>query len=315
MRRAAFALAVWLLAPTARADSDPAGVQFEKGLAEMELGHYSAGCPALNESYRLDPRPGVLFTLAECNAKWGKFATALAQYDSYLEQFAKMTADQKAKQKGRERVAAAQKESLKRDVPELTIVLPGQVPKDTEVKRDGVVVPPSTLSNPIALDPGDHVVTGRTPDGRKFEERFALAKAEKRRLVIELPAPPEPPPKPSNQRTLTLVAGGVGAAGIVLGTVAGIITIVNKGTIDSDCTANVCRSTDGTNAADAAHKWGLVSTIGFGVGIAGLGAAAALYLTDKTSPPLIGRMRPGIWPAIGATPAGVGSTVGLAGAF
>jgi hypothetical protein len=127
---AALATATALSTRGAHADTaaDQAGAHFEKGLAEMELGRYATGCPALSESFRLDPRPGVLFTLAECNAKWGKFATALAQYDAYLEQFAKMTPEQKTKQKGRERVAASQKESLKRDVPELTIVLPGGAP-------------------------------------------------------------------------------------------------------------------------------------------------------------------------------------------
>src|SRR5438477_5379956 len=76
---------------------------FNKGLADMQAGHYDTGCPSIAESYRLDPRPGTLFTLAECEAKGGKLATAVARYEDYLQLFARLTPDQQAKQKGRER--------------------------------------------------------------------------------------------------------------------------------------------------------------------------------------------------------------------
>jgi hypothetical protein len=53
-------------------DAAAAGALFDKGVADMQAGHYSSGCPAIEESQELDPHPGTLFTLAECQAKWGR---------------------------------------------------------------------------------------------------------------------------------------------------------------------------------------------------------------------------------------------------
>src|SRR5262252_4543747 len=77
---------------------------FNRGLADMQAGKFDTGCPAIGESYRLDPRPGTLFTLAECEAKAGHYATAVARYDDYLSLYSRLSADQQAKQKGRDKV-------------------------------------------------------------------------------------------------------------------------------------------------------------------------------------------------------------------
>jgi len=45
----------------------------------MEAGNYAAGCPALAESQRLDPRAGTLFTLSQCEVQWGRVATAVTR--------------------------------------------------------------------------------------------------------------------------------------------------------------------------------------------------------------------------------------------
>jgi hypothetical protein len=57
-----------------------AAAQFERGLAAMNGGRYEVACPALAESVRLEPRPGAIFTLAECEAQWGHHASADAHY-------------------------------------------------------------------------------------------------------------------------------------------------------------------------------------------------------------------------------------------
>ena len=65
----------------------------------MLAGRYDTGCPELAESYRLDPAPGTLFTLAECERKGGNIATALARYDDYLQLFNRMSPDEQAHQR------------------------------------------------------------------------------------------------------------------------------------------------------------------------------------------------------------------------
>src|SRR5260221_14760041 len=96
------ALALSLPAANALAqDVSTAKAMFDKGVQDMEAGKFDSGCPALQESYRLDPRPGTLFTLAECFAKGGKTASAVARYEDYLNVFSRMTPEEQGKQHGR----------------------------------------------------------------------------------------------------------------------------------------------------------------------------------------------------------------------
>src|SRR4051812_5323242 len=81
---ASVALAALQVSPALAQDPAAAEALFNKGVTEMQAGHFDVACPAISESQRLDPRPGTLFTLAECEAKSGKIATALVHYDDYL---------------------------------------------------------------------------------------------------------------------------------------------------------------------------------------------------------------------------------------
>src|SRR5258706_8825974 len=103
---AAFAAALGMLAGSspARAQPSAAEASFNQGLADMQAGRYDTGCPALAESQRLDPRPGTLFTLAECEAKRGRIGTALTYYREYLALYEAMKPDQKSRQSERVKI-------------------------------------------------------------------------------------------------------------------------------------------------------------------------------------------------------------------
>ena len=73
------------------------------------------------ESLRLDPQPGTLFTLSQCEVKWGRTATAAARLDDYLQLYARRTPDQKAQQLNRLKVVKEQRDKLALEVPELTL--------------------------------------------------------------------------------------------------------------------------------------------------------------------------------------------------
>src|SRR4051812_45897187 len=84
-----------LAAPSAAQDVATAKALFNQGLAEMEAAHYDKGCPAIEESYKLDPRAGTLFTLAECENRRGRLATAVARYEDYLSLYSRLPQDQR----------------------------------------------------------------------------------------------------------------------------------------------------------------------------------------------------------------------------
>lgn len=292
---------VLALAPSAGAQDEAAAeALFNKGLSEMQAGKWDSACPAFAESQRLDPRPGTLFTLAECEAKAGKLASAVSHYEDYLRVFGRMSSDEKRKQRGRDKVATKAKQDLAPQVPKLTLRLPADAPADARVVRDGVELGRAALGVALPTDPGEHVIVVRLADGRDREQRVTLATGENRELVVELPAatstdaapaPVAAPPAPAakdagvhrgSNKTVAYVVGGIGLAGLAVGGVTGAMVLGKKGTIQDHCDGTVCDA-EGKDAADSAKSLGLVSTIGFGVGIAGVATATVLLLTGGSS--------------------------------
>ena len=81
-------------------EEDPAEKSFQRGTAAMAAGRFDEACPAIEESYKLDPRPGTLFTLAECEAQRGRIATAVKRYQDYLAFYTALAPEKKKKQGG-----------------------------------------------------------------------------------------------------------------------------------------------------------------------------------------------------------------------
>jgi hypothetical protein len=222
------AIAACFAAPARAADPDPAQTLFDRGLAGMEAGRYDEACPDIQRSLELDRRPGTLFTLAECEAKRGRMATAVARYDEYLALYATLPADKKSKQGDRERVSREARAALLAQVPELTLVLPPDAPRGTEVTCDGIAVKTSELGTPIRVDPGPHVVLTHVPGGPASTARIVLGPGERKGIAlrvvpVEAAAPPPPAPATAGQRVAAGVTGGVGLALVATGAVLGSI--------------------------------------------------------------------------------------------
>jgi hypothetical protein len=320
-------LAVFGAGRAAAQDSAAADALFDAGLSEMKAGNYDSGCPKLAESQRLDPRPGTLFTLAECEAKGDKLATAYVHYEDYLRVFSRMAAKEQKAQRGRDAVAKAALERIGPEIPKLTLKLPDGAPADLVVIRNGTRLGTATFGVALPVDPGEQVVVVELSDGSRGEQRITLAKGEKRELVLELPAKPAAPesaPAAANpetravevssgggSNTLAYVLGGVGIAGIAVGSVTGVMVLGKKSTIDDHCNGSKCDQ-QGLDAADSAKSLGLVSTIGFGVGVAGLAVATVLLVTGKSDDAAKDRAAR-FTPIVAGTPRG--GYLGLGGRF
>lgn len=307
-------LAGLLFATNAAAeDTATAGALFEKGVADMEAKHYASACPAIEESQRIDPRPGTLFTLAECLAQWGKIASAVARYQEYVDLVPLLAPQQQARHRDRLASSRAQLDKLKPTVPTLTLVLPPNAPAGTTVVRNGETLGSAALGLPLPVDPGRYEIVTRAPGVADRQTSVTLELGDAKRLELEMgtalappsaqpegspPAvaasaagdtkqPAEPPPAPSNgsgRRTAAYVAGGIGIAGIVAGSITGILVLGKKQTVDENCPNHECND-PGYSAVTSAQSLGLVSTIGFGVGIAGLATGAVLLLTGSEPSP------------------------------
>jgi hypothetical protein len=244
----------------------------------------------------------VLFTLAECENRWGKIASALTHYEAYIDVFARMRDDEKAHQRGRDKVALTQRDALRGQVPELAVALPPSAPAGTTVSRDGVPLGAPSLGVPITVDPGEHVVVARSPDGVSHEARVTVARGEHRTFVADVtslppaatPAPSLPPattpaPAPaaassssSSLRTWAFVTGGAAVAGLVVGAIGGGVVLHEKSTVDASCNPDRTCSPAGLDAASRARTFGVMSDVGFAAGGVLLATAVVLYLVSPS---------------------------------
>jgi hypothetical protein len=273
-------------------DAAAADALFNKAVADMDAGRYAAACPALAESQRLDPRSGTLFTLATCNVKAGKIATASTLYDDYLRSVADLPAASRAKHADRVKLARAEQDRMRTQIPTLKLVLPAAVPPDARVHRDGTELSAAALGVALPIDPGEHVVSLEAPGRARREQRFSVEKGETKvvelTLGADVPAASAPvagvSPVPasdgagSGRRLGAYVAGGAGAVLVIVGAVTGGLALAKKSTVNADCKGLSCSST-GEQAVSAGKTLGTVSTVGFVVGAAGLGAGAVLFFT------------------------------------
>jgi hypothetical protein len=292
---------------SAKAEGPDAGGSFDYGLAEMLAGRYATGCPALESSFRLDPRPGTLFTLADCDRKWGKTASALAAFDEYLALYERMPPDQRAKQRERAAAAATERATLQRTVPLLSVRLPADAPAGARIWRDDVELTGPALAAAVPVDPGEHRVRVQLPDGRAREQRVSIEGGEQRTLVVDLPseiaAPAPTPLQPAPAQAPPLVAataptsttsqpgtshagwvyatGGIGVASLIVAGITGGVALGQKSIASPVCSGTgVCTTEQGVNAGNLARTMADVETAALIVGGVALVAAIVLWATE-----------------------------------
>jgi hypothetical protein len=214
--------------------------------------------------------------------------------------------------------SAAVKAECTRRMQELQAALPTIVLAATDeggndvsavaVKLDGAPLVGSLDGRAIAVDPGTHSLRFETAGKPPVEKSFVFREGEKdRRISVALGAGgavatapvaaiaagpaapagvPEATPSPrstwNGRKTLAVVSGVVGLAGIGVGSAFGVATISDWSSSKNECSTGPGKCPNHTQAVSdqqSASTAGLLSTVGFGVGVAGLAGAAVLWFT------------------------------------
>lgn len=266
-----------LVAPEVRADEATAQALFEAGVSAREQGDLSAACEKFEASHELDTAPGTALNLADCREQLGQLAQA---WQRYVEVAETLPSDD-------ERVPYARKkaEELKARLPSVTLSWALDTPR-AEIYLDGKRLPPSVVGVPLPVDPGAHRYVVR--DAEREDAIFEVSLKEGESKALELSTGPlRTTEAPANAqvasssegadpwRTAGWVGVGVGAAGLAVGTITGIMAVGKSKTVDEECRDDYCRSEEGKQAADAGHTLATVSTVSF---IAG-GVLAATGVT------------------------------------
>jgi hypothetical protein len=295
----------------------PAEELWERGIADWKAGNLEAGCPAIEESYRLDPQAGALFVSAECHAQWGKLLAAVQRYEAYLALEPQLSPVEHGPRLARARAGVAE---LKPAIPLLDLVLAAPAVGEIRVTLDGQPLATEQLGQPLPVEVGPHLIETQRGTGVPWRVELTLARGETRRVELQVPTDPStvtvaataapaapsaappvgtlavasaPPVAPADatsgassvRSTVGWVAGGIGAAGILFGAVAGITVLHQKSVVDDECDAQKSCSERGMEAKEKGETWSTVADVSFGVGLAGLLTGALLLLRDPPSAP------------------------------
>lgn len=278
---------------------------FREAKTLMTQGNAAEACPKFAESNRLDPKLGTLLNLALCHEQEGRMASAWAEFNEVASRAAK------AAEAEREKFAREHSAAVEKRISHLTITVAEPTPPSGfDVRLDGEAIGPSLWGFAIPVDPGEHKIEATAPGKERWSRSVAVTKEPSSQKIVvpaltgatSLPpansassasvtpgAPPVAPPPPpgggdSSRRTAGYLVGGVGLAGVVVGSIFGIKTFAKKSDSQSHCNATT-RTCDGAGIElqDSARSASTISTIGFGVGLLGLGAGAWLLLSAGPS--------------------------------
>jgi hypothetical protein len=299
-----------LAAPSAT-DKAVAESLFQEARKLMKQGALDRACPKFAESHRLAPRLGTLLNLATCHEKQGKTASAWAEFK---EAAALARADQR---KAREVYARQHAADLEKKLSRVTVEVDAPA-EGTTVRLDGVEIGAAAWGTAVPVDPGTHELAASAP-GRRAWSQSIVVEPGPSTLTVRVPAlereaaetatrqPPETPttrgPEAdrtsdgSAQRTLGWVAIGAGAVALGVGTWFGVRTFDKQNESEDHCAGTACDQT-GVDLRDEARTSATISTIGFAVGVAGVGAGVVLLLTAGGDEP--GARRVWIAPGVGS---------------
>lgn len=200
-------------------------------------------------------------------------------------------------------------------------------PLDPEVTIDGVRVPEGSIGARRAADPGGCEVRATAPGFEPATQQVKLGEGEEQTVTLvlkKLPPGPKPDVEPEQQPVAPLatkqepnrvpawIAFGVGGAGLLVGTVTGVVALNTHSKLAEQCPNDIC-----TPAPEEEHQvksdlsryhtFSTISGVGFVVALAGAVTGTVLLVTGTPSEP--SPTKAALWPVLGP------SKIGVAGRF
>ena len=281
------ALASVSLAAEARA-GDPAAARelLKRGYLLAQEGKCEEAVPLFEESLRLDVKAITLINTADCEEKLGRLSGALGHW---------VDARARAKVEGNAAVEAEAEnraKSLEPRLARLVIVVPRASPAGTVVTRDGITLGPVSLGIETPVDPGPHVVVVGAPGRAEATVRVMLAEGETKRVEAapgdavrgDAGRAPEGP-EARGTSPLVWVGFGVGAAGLAVGSVTGLLAMSRATDVERACPGGLCPDAEALDRVDGGRTLGNVSTVAFVVGGAGGALGATMLQRGAPRPP------------------------------
>lgn len=253
-----------------------------------------APCEELFARPQSDSDASPQLELAACYARAGKTASAWQTYRAAA-QAAGRSGDREL-----ETLAQSQVSALESELSYLTLeTWKGQ---QVTVACDGAQVKDGVLGTAMPVDPGPHTISATAIGKRPWSMRVMVGAAGDHE-VVSIPVLPDAPvggelPRPASstldpsaaelepssggagvQRTLALIAGAVGIAGVATGTVFGLKAASDWNEVTASCNPYPYCGENGSRLAQEAQQSAMISNIGLVAGVVGLTTGAVLWFT------------------------------------
>jgi len=287
-------------AAPAQSALDPAAAEhlFREGVKLREAGNCVTAVQKFEASFRLDPMSGTMLNLAECAYSLGKIATAWASYNK-AQILARQLGNADQYDYATKRLA-----ELEPQLSWLTVSAPNPEP-DLRVIRDGIEMSRAQFDVKLPIDPGKHVIVVEAPGflARRLEINIGQRGDVQ---VLELPTLAPIPritsrlasvdaatdaarqpmrPAESHRSPGPWVLGGFGATALAIGSVAGILALVDEHRLHKSCPSHAGCTNDDVRIQGRRDLEATIADIGVPLGAAAMVGAAWWWLQDNKKEP------------------------------
>ncbi|MBX3232283.1 MAG: hypothetical protein KIT84_21910 [Labilithrix sp.] len=288
-------------APSA-AERETARRHMDEGTAAMKTGEHRRALEAFSKAHEIMHVPTTGLAVAKAHLAAGHLVEA-REAAVEVARTQKEAHEPAVFEKARDAARKIEAE-VKGRIPSLKIKVKGGTA--SKVAVDDVDVPLPLIVEPVPVNPGKRVVTAKGTEGTEARVNVEVAEKESKEVELTLtwpttadptakptPAPTNDADKPQEKPKVLgfgnedvaskggrraplaegLIWGGFafGAVGIGVGAVTGLMTLGKASDVSQLCENNIC-APSAQSDLDSATLLATVSTIAFGVGLAGIGA-------------------------------------------
>lgn len=300
-RLALAAVVLFVVVRPAFGQSVEAEALFREGKELLKQGKLSEACAKFDASDRLEPSVGTELNAADCHEKNNKLATAWAGFLKAASNAMKAGNDKQREAEARRRASL-----LEPKLSYLTISVPeSSRVNGLSIKRNGTDVDQALWNTGVPVDAGDYEIAGQAPGHEAWSTKVTIAASERKSVEVprfkeitalvkttpdqktELPEkedtepveqPHETPSTFTPMRKAAIGAAAVGVIGFAGTVVFGLKANSKQSQADDLCpAAPACTDPMAIKLNDDARSAAKLSNVMLGVGVAGVGAAVALW--------------------------------------
>ena len=291
LRLAVLALALPLVAHAQ--PSKEASQHFQRGLKLFDEQDFRAALIEFRRANELVPNPNVFYNIGQSCYQLQDYVCALQAFERYLAENGAKTPDNRRKE------AETEINELRGRVAYFILTTN---PTGAEISIDDTVIGKTPFASPPLVSAGRRKITA-TLEGRPLLTRtLDVAGGDRLKIDLKFPEPttattssaplapvtsaPTTAPPPSNPPAQTPIAAytafGIGATGVLVGSIFGLMAVSSRSSLDDVCNAKKCPPSASSDL-DALKRNSTVSTVGFVVGAVGAGVGTVLLLSPSKS--------------------------------